>query len=157
MASNNIRHIVGLKPAPGLAKDPLFLLLWLAGLPFAFALALTGWGYLPGDDRFFLYVSMILWFPLTEELAFRGLVQGLVCRKAWGRVSWQGVSRANLVATTAFVLWHCVYHVSPFVLVLVIPSLIFGFFRDRYDSLIPALLLHVAYNGFLVVAVESTG
>ena len=98
-------------------------------------------------------VSILLWFPLTEELAFRGLLQGLIGSWPAGRVRWLGVSLAHLAATLGFVVWHLVYQPSFFVLALIVPSLIFGFFRDRYESLIPPLILHVGYNGLLLAAV----
>ena len=33
-----------------------------------------------------------------------------------------------------------------------VPSLIFGYFRDRYRNIVPAVLLHVFYNtGFVLL------
>lgn len=153
MRHNGIRQTLGLRPAVGLIRDPLFLVVLVAGLPVAWMVASTGWVQLPAANKLMVHVSILLWFPLTEELAFRGLVQGMVGNRPSGRERWLGVSRANLAATMAFILWHLVYQPSLLVLTLIVPSLIFGFFRDRYDSLIPPLILHIGYNGFLLVAV----
>lgn len=152
MKRNGIRRALGLSLATGLIRDPLFLTALVAGLPVAWVVALSGWVQLPADNRLMVQVSILLWFPLTEELAFRGLVQGLIGDWASGRARWLGLSLGNLVATAAFVAWHLVYQPSFFVLTLLVPSLIFGFFRDRYDSLMPPVILHVGYNGFLLAA-----
>jgi membrane protease YdiL (CAAX protease family) len=35
----------------------------------------------------------------------------------------------------------------------VVPSLVFGYFRDRYDSVVPGAALHVFYNAGWFLAV----
>lgn len=149
---NGIRQTLGLRPAAGLVSDRLFLTMLFAGLPVAWMAVLSGWVQFPAEHTLMMQISILLWFPLTEELAFRGLVQGMVRNRSSGRIRCLGLSLANLAATVAFIFWHLVYQPSLFVFSLIVPSLIFGLFRDRYDSLIPSLILHIGYNGSVLAA-----
>lgn len=154
MTHNDISKIVGLHPARGLTKDSLFLAMLLVGLPVAWLVASSGFMGFPEANKLMVYLSVLFWFPLFEELAFRGFIQGILSSRKLEGAQWLGISRANLLASIAFVGWHLLYQPAFFVLVLIVPSLVFGFFRDRYDSLVPSLMLHVGYNGFLLLAVE---
>lgn len=157
MKYNDLTKIIGLRPATGLTKDGLFLSMLLIGMPVAWVLASTGFVGFPKDNKLMIYLSVLFWFPLFEELTFRGLIQGVWTRGASEGGRWLGITRANLLTSMAFVGWHLMYQTAFFVLVLIVPSLVFGFFRDRYDSVVPSLMLHVGYNGFLLLAVELTG
>jgi len=84
--------------------------------------------------------------PLMEELAFRGTVQGLLNRYLPSHTGDRAISPANLVTSVLFVLFHLVHHPCSIALLTFIPSLIFGYFRERYRSLIPPILLHLFYN-----------
>ena len=126
----------------------------MAGLPVSWLLVSAGLVQLPQQDKLLVYISMLLWFPLIEELAFRGLIQGRLSLSTTGKRAWLGISLANLGGSSAFVVWHLLYQPTLFVLTLMVPSLVFGFFRDRYNSLLPGLILHVVYNGVLLLVVE---
>lgn len=126
----------------------------MAGLPVSWLLVSAGLVQLPQQDKLLVYISMLLWFPLIEELAFRGLIQGMLSLSTTGKRAWLGISLANLGGSSAFVVWHLLYQPTLFVLTLMVPSLVFGFFRDRYNSLLPGLILHVVYNGVLLLVVE---
>ncbi len=86
-------------------------------------------------------------YPLLEEIAFRGLLQGWLARlESVERLSVAAISGANLVTSLLFAAAHLLHH-SPLWAALVIgPSLVFGWFRDRYHSIVPGLLLHILYN-----------
>ncbi len=93
-----------------------------------------------------------LLYPVIEELAFRGLLQEWLYQKPWGargigiRRICSPISRANWLTTFAFALAHLLYHAPLWAVAVIVPSLVFGYFRDRYQSVAPAIVLHVFYN-----------
>jgi membrane protease YdiL (CAAX protease family) len=149
---NSIPQTLGIRPAPGLITDRLFWLAIMAGLIVSVLLSANNLTQLPQGMSLSGLLSLLLWYPLIEELAFRGVVQGTLANHFAGRRTRLGISVANLIATFAFVLWHLLYQAIPIIIVLALPSLVYGFFRDRYQSLLPALLLHGFYNGCFFAA-----
>ena len=82
--------------------------------------------------------------PILEELCFRGLLQSEL-RPRLGR--WYGpVSQANLLTTVIFVALHLAQRPSALVALVAIPSLIYGYFFDRFNSLRSPIGLHVLHN-----------
>lgn len=106
-----------------------------------------------------LLASVILWQPMLEEVLFRGIIQGQVAQNKWGKPVCCGVSGANLFTTILFALSHLIHHTPIWAVAAVAPSLVFGHFRDRYQSVWPGLVLHIFYNAgyFLIGAVIHTG
>lgn len=89
-------------------------------------------------------------YPVLEEMTFRGLLQPALYRRAWGSVFHAGVSNANMVTALVFAASHLVWHNWLQALAVIVPGLIFGFFRDRYGCIGPSVALHVFYNcGFV--------
>lgn len=93
---------------------------------------------------------LALIYPLLEEMTFRGLIQPMLFQRPWGSVSYWGVSIANLVCTVLFAASHLVWHGALQALAVIVPSLIFGYFRDRYGRIAPSVALHVFYNSGFV-------
>ena len=101
----------------------------------------------------------LLWFsallyPVLEELTFRGLLQHYLL-KIIPRKKQQlhyTPSAANILTSVIFTLCHW-YLVNPNLISLLIflPSLIFGHLRERFDSVIPAIFLHMFYNGGFIL------
>ena len=90
--------------------------------------------------------------PLLEELVFRGWVQSWCYQQRWGRQRWSLFTRANLATSVLFALFHGLYHAPVWILLVFFPSLVFGYFRDHYQSTKPAIALHVFYNsGFFLL------
>jgi membrane protease YdiL (CAAX protease family) len=80
--------------------------------------------------------------PVVEELVFRGLLYGWLAGR-WGKnVGWIASSLAFAAA-----------HMEPAHIILVLPlGLLFGWLRQRTDSLLPSLVAHIANNGLALVA-----
>jgi membrane protease YdiL (CAAX protease family) len=97
-------------------------------------------------------LSLVLWQPLVEELLFRGVLQGQLYKHAWARLAVCGISVANLATSLLFMLAHLAYHTPAWAIAVLLPSLVFGYFRDRYQQVLPSMLLHAAYNGCYLVA-----
>ncbi len=97
-------------------------------------------------DNAGLLLLLCLIYPVVEELAFRGALQGWLSRHPVGKVMAGGLSGANIMTSCLFVVAHLFYHPPVWALLVIGPSLVFGWFRDRYQSVVPAILLHILYN-----------
>ena len=96
-----------------------------------------------------LFLMPALVYPVLEEIAFRGLLQELV-REHVSRASLGPLSYANLLTSVVFTALHFIYHPPLWAALVLLPSLVFGFFKDRTGALAAPVLLHVFYNaGFL--------
>ena len=140
------------RPRPGWG-DPAIWVALAAGP--AFWLLAAGVGLespAPGRPTAWQVIAALLWYPVLEELLFRGLLQGRLAAGAWGRRRWAGISAANVAASVAFTALHLAYQVSPWALGVMVPALVFGALRDRTASVYPAMLVHAGYNASLLGA-----
>jgi len=132
-----------------LSGDKLFYLSLLAGPFFWLSLyfggtAITGPKWLSENKWLFLQVALL--YPVVEELVFRGLLQESLWRTPLSRLSIYCVSMPNIVTSVLFTAFHFLAHPPLWAVGVFIPSLVYGFFRDRYERVLPAVLLHVFYN-----------
>lgn len=133
-------------------KDPLFYAALMAGLLFWLALYLLqqpviqwGWPLLQPWQ----FLVPVVFYPLVEEVVFRGLLQELV-HEYISHHSLGQISVANLVTSVVFTAMHFIYHAPLWAALVFFPSLVFGFFKDRTGRLTAPILLHIFYNaGFL--------
>lgn len=132
--------------------DPHLLLAASAALP-VWAVLAAGFGqfmYRPAD--LFAWVAFVVLQPTIEELAFRGMLQGQLLRLTQKR-QMAGVSMANVLTTAVFVAMHLQSQQPAWALAAGVPSLALGHLRERLVSVIPAMALHMIYNGgFALVA-----
>jgi membrane protease YdiL (CAAX protease family) len=149
-ASISLRAQLGLIAPKRLMSDWQFLLALVAGCLVSVLLTTlfdgSGWQ----DADLLSILSLVLWAPVVEELAFRGVVQGSLCGTSVGKRRLAGVTCANLIAALLFTGWHLVYRTDPMAWLVFIPALVFGYFRDRHSSLLPCVILHAAYNAALL-------
>jgi len=140
------------KPVRPITRDPLFLLALAAGPAGSLLLALVlpmaqdlAWP-LAAPARFLFAAAL---FPVVEELVFRGLLQGSLLRTGWATRRFGPLSIANVVSAAAFSAAHLVRTTPLWAAAVMLPGLVFGFFRERH-GLHAAVLLHVIYNaGFI--------
>jgi len=101
-----------------------------------------------------LLAKLVLLYPILEEIVFRGGVQTfLLERKALTKHIF-GISLANVLTSIAFAALHLIYQPVLWALLVFVPSLVFGWARERYGSVIPSILLHGFYNlGFVLLFV----
>ncbi|MDH5750972.1 MAG: JDVT-CTERM system glutamic-type intramembrane protease [Deltaproteobacteria bacterium] len=90
------------------------------------------------------FLAAVLVFPVLEEAAFRGLVQGELVRLL-PRGS-APVSLPNLITSALFAGLHVLLRPNPWSALVFIPSLVFGHFRERHGTLGSPIILHVWYN-----------
>lgn len=133
-------------------KDPLFYAALMAGLLFWLALYLLQQPVIQWDWPLlqpWQFLVPVVFYPLVEELVFRGLLQELV-HEYISHHSLGLISVANLVTSVAFTAMHFIYHAPLWAALVFFPSLVFGFFKDRTGRLTAPILLHIFYNaGFL--------
>ncbi len=132
-----------------LARDREFILALLAGPAF--------WVWQAGGipELSAITYTRLLWLavvvPVVEELAFRGWLQGILAerfpRRWWG----QRLSLANLLTSLLFAAAHVSVAGDWNGLLVLAPSLVFGYFRDKYQRVAPSTILHSFYNaGFFM-------
>lgn len=120
------------------------VIVWIVAMPFV--------NNVPSGQNF-NPIIVILLYPILEELAFRGFVQSYLADKIQRTVL--KLSAANILTSLLFVGWHLFYHPPLWAIAVFVPSLIFGYFKDRTNWVLPSILLHIFYNagyfyGFVV-------
>ena len=128
--------------------DPLLLITLAATM-------LTGiglWYWLPSGyasnitASLLTILNIVLLYPVVEELLFRGLIQAELLRRPKLAVRQFGLSRANLLTSVLFVSLHLIHQPPLWAAAVLVPSLVLGHFRERYNSLLAPVLLHILFN-----------
>jgi len=91
-----------------------------------------------------VFLLPVLIYPVLEEIVFRGLIQDWIAgktSKAFGILT-----LANLITSVLFAASHLIYQTPLWAALIFFPSLIFGWFRERHDTLGSPILIHVWYN-----------
>ena len=104
----------------------------------------------------FVFASVVLWYPFWEELLFRGLLQGELIERGWTRRWVYGLSSANITISLLFTVFHLWSHSPIWAALVFFPSLVFGYLRDRFDSTIPSIVMHMWYNGGYFFFIDSS-
>ena len=98
-----------------------------------------------------LVLTVVVLYPILEELSFRGLLQGWLLQQLAGwRRQW-GISLPNLLTSLAFSAAHLPTQSVSWAAATLLPSLLFGHLRERYDRVEPAIALHMYYNAGLIL------
>ncbi|MDX1497490.1 MAG: JDVT-CTERM system glutamic-type intramembrane protease [Salinisphaeraceae bacterium] len=121
-----------------LGAGPLFcLVLIVAGLD------VVGPDWIAGAILTFLLLALV--YPVLEEIVFRGLIQDSLSERLtiW---RFQLISKANLLTSLAFTALHFFSHPPLWAASVFLPSLLFGYFRERHNSLVSPITLHAFYN-----------
>ena len=98
-------------------------------------------------------LMLVVGYPVIEELAYRGLIQGLLLRCRFGRYRVGPLSLANSLTTLVFAFSHWPRGGALLAMGVTPPGLIFGYFRERHDGLRSPILLHGWYNLCMITAV----
>ena len=138
-----------------LTRDKLFWLAILAGPFFWGSLYYSGTGLTgPGwvSANLVLFLQLALLYPLLEELVFRGLLQESLWKTHLANLSIYCISLPNIITSLLFTAFHFFSHSAAWAVAVIFPSLVFGYFRDRYRHVLPAVILHMFYNsGYFVL------
>ncbi len=156
--SAQVMALLGLQYHHPFHRNPVFLLLLALGpVVWLSMIWLFAFQPLPWHAIWSLgFLSVTLWQPLFEELLFRGIVQGHLLQSMARQKTWFGLSISNLLTSFLFSLAHLANHSIWWSLLVFVPSLCFGFVRDRFGSVYPSIALHVFYNAgyFLLTGVS---
>ena len=110
--------------------------LWLIGTPLTFSLGQSG----------YFYLTVLLIYPLIEELFFRGTLQLYLEQKGFFKRSLFSINSANIVTSMIFSLMHLYSHNLLWSVLVFFPSIVFGWSITRYKTLLAPMILHVFYN-----------
>ena len=141
---------VGAWSLRSILADPQFRVALGAAVPLWVAwLALTGhppdWDWpLREPARF---AALVFLYPVAEEMVFRGALQGWLLGRPVGQRRLAGITGANWLTSLVFTGLHFFEHPPLAAASVMVPSLVFGHFRDRHASLASPIMLHVFYNG----------
>ena len=131
-------------------KDKIFWMALLSVVPFY--LFLVSFAKIPVNFKpelfwssSFLLLSFL--FPFLEEIVFRGFLQEKISTSSMFKLKklWQ-LSYANIFTSLIFCALHFIYHSPLWAFSVFFPSLVFGFFKERYQALYVPIILHIFYN-----------
>jgi len=109
-----------------------------------------------GPPGLVLLLKLSLLMPVLEEIVFRGGVQAALYQRPLFVKHWVGISLANVITSLLFASMHLISQPPLWAALVFVPSLIFGWARDRYEAVLPCVLLHSLYNaGFVWLFVTS--
>jgi len=102
------------------------------------------------------FYILLIGFPILEEIVFRGLIQEsihkLLLNNNFKTLLFSKLSYANVITSILFCLSHLWSQPVTLALAIFIPSIIFGYLKDNYGSLLPPVSLHLIYNiGFYLL------
>lgn len=136
-------------------RDTSFYLALLAGPACWFLLVFIGQPII-GPPSLVLWLKLSILMPILEEIVFRGGVQSALYQRAWFSRQWAGISLANLFTSLLFASMHLISQPPMWAALVFVPSLVFGWARDRFNNVIPSIVLHAVYNaGFVWLFVSS--
>jgi len=143
---------IGLGAWPPFLKDRFYILALFAGVITWMLLWITVIPTFTVDQGSIvrIIVLTVIWYPLLEEILFRGIIQNYLFNKTWGSTTFVSLSVANWLTSLLFVSAHFWHQPVTWAILVAIPSLAYGFFRDRFSSIYPSILLHSFYNAGFV-------
>jgi len=134
---------IGITEWKGFLKDKQFYFALLLGPIFCIFLSLFIKTYISFKKPIFFF-NQFFFVAFPEEFFFRGFL--LPSIKIYIPFKWNGISLANIITAIVFAFFHLFMH-SPFwAMSTLFPAVVFGYFRERHNSLWPAVMLHFFYN-----------
>jgi len=100
--------------------------------------------YILSDTKSLFF--LIVFYPVFEELIFRGVIQEYIATKTGNYPTFGYLTVANIATSLLFVAIHFVHHNPLFAILVFIPSLLFGYFKDQYGRIVPSIVMHMFYN-----------
>ena len=160
-AQNILKSVLseaGFNPARQCYMNRRFVLAMLAGIIVVWVM--HGWVKPYPDSVVYSWMqllSLIIWQPFIEEVLFRGIIQGQIRKWDWGRRSWLSISSANAITSVLFVIVHMINSTPALALIILAPSLVFGYFRDYCNSVYPSIIIHSSYNAMVFIGLILHG
>jgi len=98
---------------------------------------------------------LIIFYPTLEECLFRGILQGALLKIPVMQKQYVHVTLSNLLTSIFFVLMHFFYHPLWWAVLVFFPSIIYGYVRERFNNLLPPIVLHIWYNFIYFVLING--
>ena len=130
-------------------RDVAFAIALLAGVVCWIALWLVGQP-LAGPPAWLLLAQLVFLMPVLEEIVFRGGIQAALQTKRPFQSQLCGISVANVLTSVVFASMHLISQPPLWAVLVFFPSLVFGWAKDRYNSIVPSVILHAFYNAGFV-------
>lgn len=93
---------------------------------------------------------IVLVNPILEEIVFRGGVQDWLQRQPALHYRLGSISLANVLTSVLFAAMHLFRQPPMWALLIFLPSLVFGWAKERHHTLLSPIVLHMSYNaGFI--------
>jgi len=129
-------------------RDRQFWALAFLGPVVAVTLAFVVPSFAETESPFNLRMVILvgLFYPILEELAFRGAIQTFIARIFGSSKLARSALWANVLTSVLFSGLHVVTRSVLIGFLVFIPSLIFGHVREKFGSVLPAIVLHSVYN-----------
>ncbi len=148
----NFLQFTGLVRIGNTFKDLWFYIAILLGPIFYFCLSLFIAPHITLKNPIIFLSSQFFLVSFPEEFFFRGFLIPYLRLEFKLNYSLLGISLANIIAAIFFALLHLFFHPFYWAISTFFPAIIFGYFREKHDSLWPALLLHFIYNtGYFIL------
>lgn len=103
-----------------------------------------------GPPELLLWLKLSLLMPVLEEVVFRGGLQSALYERQPFKRQLVGLSLANVLTSVVFASLHLLSQPPLWAALVFLPSLVFGWARDRYLSVWPCIVLHAIYNAGFV-------
>lgn len=130
-------------------RDAAFYIAILAG-PACWLMLISVGQPIIGPPALLFWLKLSMLMPVLEEIVFRGGIQSALISRPMFATAWHGVSLANLITSVLFASMHLVSQPPLWAALVFIPSLVFGWARDRYNAVLPSVVLHSVYNAGFV-------
>lgn len=142
-------------------RDQAFGLAFLAG-PICWAVLYFVLPSGPLNHQMLAVLTLVLLMPVLEELVFRGGLQSFLLTKAAFQKQFAmgllaKVSLANVCCSVVFALFHLLNQPPLWAALVFLPSLVFGWALEKFNSVVPCVVLHCWYNaGFVLLFVNTS-
>ncbi len=91
----------------------------------------------------FVFIANQLYIAMVEEIIFRGILLSLI--RDFIKFTYKNLSIANIITSIIFSLAHLITHPPLWAFLVFFPSLIFGYFKEKFN-IYPSIILHFIYN-----------
>lgn len=91
-------------------------------------------------------LNAIIIYPVLEEIIFRGFLLEELLLITTLKKKYLSVSFANIVCSLLFAASHAIFFMDWSALLVILPSLLIGYFYEEGRSLLSAIALHSWYN-----------
>lgn len=92
-------------------------------------------------------------YPPVEEWLFRGQLQPWLAQ--WRDARLGPLTLANTLTSIVFAGLHLLFHPPAWAVAVFLPSLVFGYFRERSGGLFAPIALHAGYNAVYFLCLGS--